>query len=47
MDRGLYWGTHPDMSGDEVDYVIATVREYFQMTRGKASTARPAAASKP
>ena len=34
------------MSGDEVDYVIATVREYFQMTR-KASTARPAAASKP
>ena len=47
MDRGLYWGTHPDMSGDEVDYVIATVREYFQMTRGAASTVPPAAASKP
>ena len=47
MDRGLYWGTHPDMSGDEVDYVIATVREFFQMTRGAASTVPPAAASKP
>jgi CDP-4-dehydro-6-deoxyglucose reductase, E1 len=47
MDRGLYWGTHPDMSPDETDYVIATVREFFQMTRGTAATARPASASKP
>ena len=32
MDCGLYWGTHPNMSDDEVDYVIDTVREFFQMT---------------
>jgi CDP-6-deoxy-D-xylo-4-hexulose-3-dehydrase len=47
MDRGLYWGTHPDMSGDEVEYVTATVQEYFQIGRGKASATRPAARSKP
>jgi CDP-6-deoxy-D-xylo-4-hexulose-3-dehydrase len=33
MDCGLYWGAHPNMREDEVDYVVATVREYFQMTR--------------
>jgi CDP-6-deoxy-D-xylo-4-hexulose-3-dehydrase len=39
MDCGLYWGTHPNMRADEVDYIIATVREYFQMTRGAAPRA--------
>ena len=38
MDCGLSWGSHPDMTEEDVDYVIATVREYFQMTRGTAST---------
>lgn len=30
MDCGLYWGTHPMMSDDEVDYIVARVSEHFQ-----------------
>jgi len=30
MDCGLYWGTHPFMSEDEVRYVVAMVKGYFQ-----------------
>ena len=33
MDCGLYWGTHPSMGDDEVDYIVGTVREYFQIAR--------------
>jgi CDP-6-deoxy-D-xylo-4-hexulose-3-dehydrase len=29
MDCGLYWGTHPMMSEDEVDYVIDRVKEFY------------------
>jgi CDP-6-deoxy-D-xylo-4-hexulose-3-dehydrase len=29
MDCGLYWGTHPSMTDDEVDYVAAAVKGYF------------------
>jgi CDP-6-deoxy-D-xylo-4-hexulose-3-dehydrase len=29
MDRGLYWGTHPMMSGEEVQYIIERVEEHF------------------
>jgi CDP-6-deoxy-D-xylo-4-hexulose-3-dehydrase len=32
MDCGLYWGTHPFMTEDEVRYIIATVRQYFTET---------------
>ena len=32
MDCGLYWGTHPFMTEDEVRYIIATVRQYFPET---------------
>jgi dTDP-4-amino-4,6-dideoxygalactose transaminase len=30
MDCGLYWGGHPDMTDDEVGYIVKTVKEYFQ-----------------
>jgi dTDP-4-amino-4,6-dideoxygalactose transaminase len=30
MDCGLYWGSHPDMTDDDVDYVAKTVKAYFQ-----------------
>jgi CDP-4-dehydro-6-deoxyglucose reductase, E1 len=30
MDCGLYWGTHPFMSQDDVGHIVATVKEYFQ-----------------
>ena len=30
MDCGLYWGTHPFMSEDEVRYIVATVKSYFE-----------------
>ena len=30
MDCGIYWGTHPVMSDEEVDYIIQTVDEYFR-----------------
>ena len=29
MDCGLYWGTHPFMEANDVDYVVGTVQEYF------------------
>lgn len=29
MDRGLYWGTHPMMSDEEVAYIIKRVEENF------------------
>ena len=36
MDCGLYWGTHPFMSEDDVSHIVATVKGYFQ---GAASSA--------
>ena len=30
MDCGLYWGSHPDMTDDDVNYVVKTVRAYFK-----------------
>ena len=30
MDCGLYWGTHPFMTDDDLDYIIDTVTGYFQ-----------------
>jgi CDP-6-deoxy-D-xylo-4-hexulose-3-dehydrase len=30
MDCGLYWGSHPDMTNDDVDYIARTVKAYFQ-----------------
>ena len=30
MDCGLYWGTHPSMTDDEVDVIIGAVKEYYQ-----------------
>jgi dTDP-4-amino-4,6-dideoxygalactose transaminase len=30
MDCGLYWGTHPFMSDDDVGYIVRTVEEYFR-----------------
>jgi CDP-6-deoxy-D-xylo-4-hexulose-3-dehydrase len=29
MDCGLYWGTHPFMTEDDVGYIVATVKQYF------------------
>jgi CDP-6-deoxy-D-xylo-4-hexulose-3-dehydrase len=29
MDCGLYWGSHPGMTDDDIDYVAATVKAYF------------------
>ncbi len=29
MDRGIYWGSHPVMSDDEVQYVSETVKGFF------------------
>jgi CDP-6-deoxy-D-xylo-4-hexulose-3-dehydrase len=29
MDCGLYWGTHPMMSDEEVDYIVKRVEEHF------------------
>ena len=36
MDCGLYWGTHPFMSEDDVRYIVATVRSYFETTNAAA-----------
>lgn len=30
MDCGLYWGSHPDMTDDEVSYIIKTVKAFFK-----------------
>jgi len=30
MDCGLYWGTHPDMTDGDVDFIGKTVKAYFQ-----------------
>jgi CDP-4-dehydro-6-deoxyglucose reductase, E1 len=30
MDCGLYWGTHPFMTEEEVSYIVATVLEFFR-----------------
>jgi CDP-4-dehydro-6-deoxyglucose reductase, E1 len=30
MDCGLYWGSHPDMTDDDVDYIVKAVKAYFQ-----------------
>lgn len=30
MDRGLFWGSHPIMTKEEVDYVSQVVRRFFQ-----------------
>jgi CDP-6-deoxy-D-xylo-4-hexulose-3-dehydrase len=30
MDCGLYWGSHPDMTDDDVGYIVETVKAYFQ-----------------
>jgi CDP-6-deoxy-D-xylo-4-hexulose-3-dehydrase len=30
MDCGLYWGSHPDMTDVEVDYIVETVKAYFK-----------------
>ncbi len=29
MDCGLYWGTHPFMEADEIDYVVGSVKAFF------------------
>ena len=29
MDCGLYWGVHPNMAAEEINYVVEMVREYF------------------
>jgi dTDP-4-amino-4,6-dideoxygalactose transaminase len=29
MDCGLYWGSHPFMSENDVHYIVATVKQYF------------------
>lgn len=29
MDHGLFWGSHPTMTGAEVDYVTSVVRRFF------------------
>ncbi len=29
MDCGLYWGTHPFMTDDDVAYIVRTVEEHF------------------
>lgn len=29
MDRGLYWGSHPSMSAEDVQYVADTVKGFF------------------
>lgn len=30
MDRGLFWGSHPMMTEQEVEYVARTVKDYFK-----------------
>jgi CDP-6-deoxy-D-xylo-4-hexulose-3-dehydrase len=30
MDRGIYWGSHPLMTDAEIEYVIQTVRAFFE-----------------
>lgn len=30
MDCGLYWGTHPKMSDEDVDYIVGTVKEHYE-----------------
>jgi CDP-6-deoxy-D-xylo-4-hexulose-3-dehydrase len=30
MDRGLYWGTHPFMTDEEIDYVVRTGKDFFR-----------------
>lgn len=30
MDHGLFWGSHPFMSDQEIEHVIRTVRSYFK-----------------
>jgi len=30
MDCGIYWGTHPFMTEDDVGYIVATVTKYFR-----------------
>lgn len=30
MDHGLYWGTHPNMTNDEIDYIIQAVKGFYQ-----------------
>ena len=37
MDCGLYWCTHPFMSEDEVRYVVAAVKRYFQPAKEAAA----------
>ena len=29
MDRGIYWGSHPSMTGADVQYVVDTVKGFF------------------
>lgn len=29
MDQGLFWGSHPLMTQEDIDYVATTVREFF------------------
>jgi dTDP-4-amino-4,6-dideoxygalactose transaminase len=29
MDTGLYWGTHPFMTDDDVDYIVRIVKGHF------------------
>jgi dTDP-4-amino-4,6-dideoxygalactose transaminase len=30
MDHGLYWGIHPHMTDEDVDYIVDTVKGFFQ-----------------
>lgn len=31
MDRGLFWGSHPIMRDDEIDYVSTTLKRFFKI----------------
>jgi len=30
MDCGLYWGTHPNITDDDIDFIVGAVKEYYQ-----------------
>ena len=32
MDCGIYWGTHPFMTEDDVRHIVAAVKQYFSQT---------------
>ena len=30
MDKGIFWGSSPDMSNSEINYVIKIVKSFFK-----------------